>query len=270
MQLGRWLDLVANIVVDLLEDDQRGLARRQGEALAELADPDLVGSRLAFERRQRQARPLHRGQARRVLARLHRDDAGRDGAGGVADADRQLGTRFRQDAGDDESSRRRALRLHHDLLRAERADGGDLAAVTQQRIGRRLTGLGDQVDGASVAGVGERPQRGRVAAGGAVDREHRHREREPPWRAIGRQAVAEPERLGRDAVVAHCAQVAGAVVDRALEGAPECAPVAAANLEGKRRRRGVGDADQVDAGVAHRGEVGVEQRQLAIGLALCR
>ena len=68
-QLRRRLDLVAHVVVDLLEDDQRGLARRQAEALADLADPDLVRARLAFERCKRQACPLHGGEARRVRGR---------------------------------------------------------------------------------------------------------------------------------------------------------------------------------------------------------
>src|SRR5947209_8690056 len=57
-QLRRRLDVVAHVVFELLEDEERGLARRQAEALADLANADLVRACLAFERGKRQACPL--------------------------------------------------------------------------------------------------------------------------------------------------------------------------------------------------------------------
>ena len=65
--------------------------------------------------------------------------------------------------------------------------------------------------------------------------------------------LIEPFSWDREkAVVAHCAEVARAVVDRRLERLAQGSPIAAANLEADRRVGDVGDANQADAGVANR------------------
>ena len=232
----------------------------------------LLRPRLAFERREREPRPLHAGEARRVLARVDADDAVRR-------------RRRRCRAGASVSS---ALARGHDAGEHQPA-GGRVARLGRRCPGRRARSprpaavpresssavacscvSAVQVDAAPAARLGERAQRGRVAAGGAGDREHRHRERQPPGRAVVRQAVAEPQRLGRDAVVAHRAEVARAVVHRRLQGAAQRRPVAAADAEALGREGDVGDAHQGHLAVAGAPEVGVEQGQLAIELAARR
>ena len=61
-QLERRLDLMAHVVVHELEHEQRGLARGQPELLADRADALLVDACIAFERSQREARPLQGGE----------------------------------------------------------------------------------------------------------------------------------------------------------------------------------------------------------------
>jgi hypothetical protein len=93
---------------------------------------------LAFERRERQARPLQRCELRAVAPGLDRHDAGRRRAARVAHAQRDFRSVAGEHAGDDEPARRGALRLRHELACAERAQTGELAGAAQQRADRRL------------------------------------------------------------------------------------------------------------------------------------
>ena len=184
---------------------------------------------------------------------------------GVAQAHRDLGFGGGQHAGDDEPAGRRALRLDDEIARAERARRRrPSAAAPEQRVGRALARRGREVDAAAAARVGERLQRRRIAARGAADREHRHREGEPPRRAVVREAVAEPERFVR----------------RRRRGAPRrgcwrrrrrSSRARAAGRPSRRREPRSGSArrrrrrrERGDLRVAHGGEVGVEQRELAV------
>ena len=56
-QLGRRRDVVAHVVLDALEHDQRGLARDDAESLAEARDLGAVEVVLGLELGEPQARP---------------------------------------------------------------------------------------------------------------------------------------------------------------------------------------------------------------------
>ena len=243
-----------DVVVDALEDEQRGLARRQAEALAELADADLVGPRLAFERGQRQARPLHRRPGADAFWRASiRDDARRHRAGGVAaQAASARRSRAVMIAGDDEPARRPRAATGRRSSRAPSAltPRPTRCRATQQRRRRLLVRQRRRsMLRPPLASAKRRAAPPGRRSCGAADREHRHRNGEPPGRAVVGQAVAEPERLGRDAVVAHRArgcwrrrrpssQARGAGRDQSPPRTLEAA---------RRRQARVGDANQADA-----------------------
>ena len=230
---------------------------------------DLVQAGLAFERGERQPRPLHAGEARRVLAGVDADDA-RVVTVPSLPRRRSCSSALRAVMTPASTSRPAAAWRDWTAMSLAPSALASTSSVPRESSMRRrlLVRQRLQVDAAAAARFGERAQRRRIAAGGAGDREHRHRERQPPRRAVVRQAVAEPERLGRDAVVAHRAEVAGAVVHRRLQGAAQRRPVAAADAEALRREGDVGDAHQRHLAVAGAAEVGVEQGLLAIELAL--
>jgi hypothetical protein len=149
---------VADVIVDALEHQERGLARSQAEALAELADPDLVQPRLAFERAQGQPRPLHGGQARSVAAGVDADRAGGERAVAAAQAQLQVGALRGHHAGEHEAAGSGVARLHRDVAGAERARLDQLGAARQQNRRRLLVGQRLQVDAAAAARLGEGAQ----------------------------------------------------------------------------------------------------------------
>ncbi len=158
------------------------------------------------------------------------------------------------------------MQIDDHVLRAERGNLDQLRAAPEQRVGRLRLRQHRQIDAAPAARLGDSMQRPRVAARRAVHHVGRNRKRAPPRRAVVRQAVAEPNRFLRHAVVPHGTEVTCAVVDGRLQRAAQRAPVAVLHHEAFIRESDVGEARERHGDRSCALEVRIEQRKLAVEL----
>jgi hypothetical protein len=97
---------VRDVVVDLLQDEQRGFTGGQAELLADVADARLVAAGIAFQRRQVESGPLQGSESRGVASRFDADCASARVARRIAQAHGQLGGEGCQAAGEHEAAGR--------------------------------------------------------------------------------------------------------------------------------------------------------------------
>ena len=133
-QLGRRRDLVARVVLDAVQHDQRRLARDQAERLAEARICGRFTSKSASRHRCARA-PTSMPPARLVAPRVDRDVDRLQAVARMRDDDAQRARGPCQCARDDQACLRRERRGHHQVRRVGGFHAHDAGRLREQCIG---------------------------------------------------------------------------------------------------------------------------------------